>query len=321
MTVTTHSTATTPPVQRAAQWNAVIAETYFPLQLTFGDAATFNGQLERRVIGPVSISRLQTASMQYERRPRHISGAVEEEYLITIPRRSPVDFRQLGRDVRCEPGGFLLERGGEPYKFSYGAANELCVLKISKAVLSEKLRHPDRFCAKIFDGSNGVGGLFTMFAQQIFTHAPQDNNSSQVLGRHLIELLALSLNGQSDAHEGARSSVREAHLRRAEAMIRTSLANPALSPDLVADACGISKRYLHELFSGANITVSQYIREQRLIAARDILELPNPAAIAEIAYRFGFSDQAQFSRLFKAMFGKTPSGYRAKQDGGFEKLS
>jgi AraC-like DNA-binding protein len=312
MTMTIHSTATTSPAQRAGHWDAVIAETYFPLHLTFRDAATFDGQLERRVIGPVSMSRLQTEAMQYERRPRHISEAREEEYLITIPRRSPVEFRQLGRDVRCDPGGFLLERGDEPYKFSYAAANDLCVLKISKAVLSEKLRQPDRFCAKIFDGTTGVGGLFTMFAQKIFSQAPLNANSEQVLGRQLIELLALSLDRQSDADDGVKSSVRAAHLRRAEAMIRTSLADPALSPELVADACGISKRYLHELFSGANITVSQYIREQRLIAARDILELPNHAPIAEIAYRFGFSDQAQFSRLFKAMFGRTPSGYRAR---------
>lgn len=317
MTVTTHSTATTAPAQRAGHWNTVIAETYFPLQLTFRDAATFEGLLERRVVGSVSMSRLQTEAMQYERRPRHISEACEEEYLVTIPRRSPVEFRQLGRDVRCDPGGFLLERGDEPYKFSYGTANDLCVLKISKPVLCEKLRHPDRFCAKVFDGSNGVGGLFTVFAQQIFAQAPQDSKSAQVLGRQMIELLALSLDAQSDADDGVRSSVREAHLRRAEAMICANLANPALSPDTVSEACGISKRYLHELFSGANVTVSQYIREQRLIAARDILELPSPAPIAEIAYRFGFSDQAQFSRLFKAMFGQTPSGYRARQENTF----
>lgn len=230
-----------------------------------------------------------------------------------------MEFRQLGRDVRCDPGGFLLERGDEPYKFSYGAPNDLCVLKVSKPVLCEKLRHPDRFCAKVFDGSTGVGGLFTMYAQNIFPQAPPDSKSAQVLGRQLIELLALSLDAQSDADDGVRSSVRAAHLRRAEDMIRASLSNPALSPEMVSDACGISKRYLHELFSGANVTVSQYIREQRLIAARNILELPNPPPIAEIAYRYGFSDQAQFSRLFKAMFGQTPSGYRARHEGGFRK--
>ena len=59
--------------------------------------------------------------------------------------------------------------------------------------------------------------------------------------------------------------------------------------------------------------MSQQIREQRLTAARDMLQMPHPGPMSDIAYRFGFSDQAQFSRLFKAMFGQTPSGYRASQ--------
>jgi AraC-like DNA-binding protein len=109
--------------------------------------------------------------------------------------------------------------------------------------------------------------------------------------------------------------VRTAHLKRAEEVIRRNLSNPDLSPDLVADACGISKRYLHELFADGNATVSQLIREQRLIAARNLLAMSNPGPMSDIAYRFGFSDQAQFSRLFKAMFGQTPSGYRASLTG------
>jgi AraC-like DNA-binding protein len=44
-----------------------------------------------------------------------------------------------------------------------------------------------------------------------------------------------------------------------------------------------------------------------------MLQTPDPGPMSDIAYRFGFSDQAQFSRLFKAMFGQTPSGYRAAQ--------
>jgi AraC-like DNA-binding protein len=52
-----------------------------------------------------------------------------------------------------------------------------------------------------------------------------------------------------------------------------------------------------------------------------MLDLPNAAPMAEIAYRFGFSDQAQFSRLFKAMFGQTPSSYRARQSASFGALA
>lgn len=312
MPFTTQTTAHVAPAERADHWTRVIAETYFPLQLAFRDAARFTGRLERQDLGQVSLSRLRTEGMLYERRPRHIAGGGEEEYLITIPRSSPVEFRQLGREMRCDPGGFIVERGHEPYRFAYADANDLYVLKVTRRVLGEKLRDPDRFCAQVFDGRAGMGGLFTTMAQHMMDAGGADPAGAQVLGRHLVELLSLALQGQADTG-GARTAVRAAHLRRAEDVIRRELKNPELSPDLVAEACGISKRYLHELFSDANATVSQYIREQRLIAARDMLDLPGNAPIAEIAYRFGFSDQAQFSRLFRAAFGQTPSGYRAQR--------
>lgn len=307
-----HSTDRLPASARAGHWNAVIAEAYFPLDLTFRDAARFEGQLELGSVGDVSLSRLRTEPVQYERHRHHISGATQEEYLITIPRQSPVDFRQLGREVCCDPGGFILERGDEPYRFFYSAANDLCVLKVAKPVLATKLRNPDRYCALVFNGREGIGSLFTTMAQQIQKHGASDPISGAVLGRHLVELLALALDRTSDVDTGAGSSVREAHRRRAEAVILKDLSNPDLSPETIAEAVGISKRYLHELFAEVNSTVSQYVREQRLRAARDLMMMPNLGQMSDIAYRFGFSDQAQFSRLFKAMFGQTPSGFRAE---------
>jgi AraC-like DNA-binding protein len=160
-----------------------------------------------------------------------------------------------------------------------------------------------------------LGGLFTTMAQQVQAQAPADAAAGDVLGRQLIELLALAIDRSGEMADGAQSAVRTAHLKRAEEVIRRNLSNPDLSPDLVADACGISKRYLHEIFADGNATVSQLIREQRLIAARNLLAMSNPGPMSDIAYRFGFSDQAQFSRLFKAMFGQTPSGYRASLTG------
>ncbi|MDO8882067.1 MAG: helix-turn-helix domain-containing protein [Pseudotabrizicola sp.] len=312
MNIRSHSTDSLPASARADHWNAVIARAYFPLDLTFRNAASFQGTLDMKDAGDVSLSRLRTEAVQYERHRHHIAAASEEQYLITIPRQSPVEFRQLGREVRCDPGGFILERGDEPYRFSYGAANDLCVLKIDKPLLAERLRNPDLFCAHVINGREGIGSLFTTMAQQVQRTGAEDPASGRVLGRHLIELLALALDRGADIEQGAGSSVRAAHRRRAEEVIRRNLAQGTLSPETVAEGCGISKRYLHELFSDVNCTVSQFIREQRLLAARDLLLMPNPGPMSDVAYRFGFSDQAQFSRLFKAKFGQTPSGFRAE---------
>lgn len=310
MDVTAYSTAGSAPATRSAEWSRVIADTYFPLQLTFREPAGFSGQLERRSMGQVSLSRLATSPMQYERQPRHISATAQEEYLITVPRRGPVDFRQLGRDVRCDPGGFILERGDEPYCFSYAQPNELCVLKVPKPALAEKLRNPDRFCAQVIDARSGLPKLLTGMMAQLQTLAQAEAHAASVLGRQIVEVLAIALDERLDRDDGVRSAVRAGHLRRAERVIRQNLSNPALSPDFVADRCGISKRYLHELFGDTSKTVAQFIREERLFAARDAISSSRALSMAEIAYRFGFSDQAQFSRLFKMQFGMTPSDCR-----------
>ena len=128
----------------------------------------------------------------------------------------------------------------------------------------------------------------------------------------MLELLGLALDEIGDASASNLSAVRAAHISRVEKFIRENLKNPDLSPDLIAENCGISKRYLHDLFKDVNGTVSQRIRDHRLIAARDRLAAAPGLPISEVSYRFGFADQAQFSRLFKTKFGMTPSAFRAE---------
>ena len=311
MVFTVFSTMGFQPQDRADYWHNAVTDAYFPLLLHFTKPLDFQGRLARCAINNIGLSRLTSAPISYERRRRHIREAREEEYLITIPRQSPVEFRQLGRNVRCEPGGFILERGDEPYRFLYSDHNDLYVMKVSKKDLSERVRDPDNLCAQVFNGSSGIGALFTNMTERLFAEANAMTDGTElVLSRQLLELLSLALKGNANAVTSSASAVRSAHIKRVEDYIRQNLSDPALSPDIVAEACGISKRYLHDLFKDVNATVSKQIRDQRLLAARDRLEMPTITSIADISYRFGFSDQAHFSRLFRAKFGMSPSSYR-----------
>lgn len=312
----TFSTATTEPQHRSSKWNAVVNDAYFPLELQFRDPIHFNGQLSRMSMGHVGMSRLTSDPLSYERRRAHIREAREEEYLITLPRATSVEFRQLGREVRCDPGGFIIERGDEPYRFLYENPNDLFVLKVGRKALEERVRQPDRFCAKVFNATSGTAGLFASMVDQAQSKfADLGAAAGETVGRQLLELLGLALDETVDASSSNLSAVRTAHISRVEKFIRENLKNPNLSPDLIAESCGISKRYLHDLFKDVNGTVSQQIRDQRLIAARDRLTTAPGLPISEVSYRFGFSDQAQFSRLFKNKFGITPSAFKAEISG------
>lgn len=314
---TSITTSATRPPDRSRHWHEAIASAYFPLDLRFREADRFSGDLTTWRFGDVSISRLTSDSLQYLRLPHHFRGAREEEFLVTVPAKAEVYFSQSGRDVKCRPGGFILERSSEPYQFSHAEPADMWVLKVDADALTGRLRAPDRFCTLQFEANNGAGGLFNDMLQLLparFDGMTQEARAT--VGRQLVDLLVLAIKADDRVLTSGNSTVRAAHLARIEAYIRTNLHEFDLGPERIAQACGISTRYLHELFKDTDQTVRGWIRDQRLAACRDALADPNNnQTAAEIAYRWGFSDQTQFSRVFKAHFGVPPGEFREKARG------
>jgi AraC-like DNA-binding protein len=110
----------------------------------------------------------------------------------------------------------------------------------------------------------------------------------------------------------AESSRPAALFRGIQAYIDQSLANPELSPAVIAAAQHISERYLYLLFAGQGVTVAGWIRDRRLQRCRQDLADPalRDSPVAAIGTRWGFASPAQFSRVFRKTFGVAPGQYR-----------
>ena len=91
------------------------------------------------------------------------------------------------------------------------------------------------------------------------------------MGQQLVDLLVLALKADERTLTTGNSTVREAHLTRIEAFVRRNMGDPELDPEAIARGCGISTRYLHELFRDTNQTLGSWIRDQRLEACREAL--------------------------------------------------
>jgi len=302
----------TEPEWRSRHWHEAIASAYFPLDLEFREPDRFTGELKIWQLGDVSLSRLTSEALRYQRLSHHYLNEQEEHFLITVPTKSEIFFSQCGKDVRCNPGGFIIERSHEPYEFSHAEAADLWVLKIEAKALAHQIRSPDRFCSMEFDATNGAGGLFSDMLHLVPRRFPtMSEESRSVLGRQLSDMLILSLKSDERTLTSGASTVRAAHLTRIESFVRKKLDRFDLDPEMVARGCEISTRYLHELMRDTNQTLGQWIREQRLEACRETLkDSNNRQTVAEIAYRWGFGDHAQFSRAFKAHFGLSPKEFR-----------
>ncbi|TCT10551.1 AraC-like DNA-binding protein [Tepidamorphus gemmatus] len=308
-----YSAAQAAPEERKRFWDEVISRTYFPLELQFHDTPSFSGSVDAWSLGAVSLSRNVSDGMVYRRHERHLLHEREEHYLITIPERSEICFTQDGKDVRCRPGAFLVERSHLPYEFSYADPNALWVLKVPAATLRARIGHPERLATLSFDATRGIGALFVDMVRLAAPRLDEMDEAARGLtGRHMVELLAMSVEADDRVLASGASPVQSAHLHRVERFIRAHLARSDLTPQTIAEGCGISVRYLHQLFENQGATVSEWVRRQRLMMCDEALSDPNcRQSISDLAYQWGFSDQAQFSRHYKAFFGRTPSETRA----------
>lgn len=297
---------------RARHWEAAVGRTYFSLQLQFQDAERFEGALSSWRLGDLSLSRLASSPLCYRRLKTHLQDVSDEQYLVTVPRLSGIRFAQGGRETRCDPGAFLLEHGHSPYEFSYGKDNSLWVLKVPGALMRGHLRAPGRYCALSFDAARGPGWLFASYVDLIGRQLLRGEDASrELLAQQLVDLLVCSVQADARGLNPGDSAVRAAHLCRIESYARQHLSDCDLTPERVAQACGISVRYLHALYRDVGQTFMQWLHGQRLDRADQALRAAfPPVSVAGVAQQWGFADQSHFSRLFKRRFGYTPGEAR-----------
>ncbi|CAH0142176.1 Transcriptional activator FeaR [Pseudomonas sp. Bi70] len=99
---------------------------------------------------------------------------------------------------------------------------------------------------------------------------------------------------------------------QAQRLIEESLSQPNLTPVNLANRLQISLRQLYRLFEEQDDSVCRYIQRTRLQRSASDLANPNMRreSITSIAYKWGFTDSAHFSRAFKKQFEQSPKDYR-----------
>lgn len=184
-------------------------------------------------------------------------------------------------------------------------------LIVPRRRLAPLLTHPDSLQGACVDPDGGAGILFSNFVVTLFSVAPTLTPVDASLSvRTLLDLAAMAFNGialNGDLPELAQ----HAELMRVQNYIKERLSSPALEPDSVAEGVGMSRARLYRLFAPIG-GVAEYIREQRLRRClADLLSAKHvQRQIADIAYRWGFSDPVHFAKAFRQRFGRTPSDAR-----------
>lgn len=161
----------------------------------------------------------------------------------------------------------------------------------------------------------GVGAMGIDLARSIARQLDHlDRHDLLSIEATLSDLLVSCLSHVDDTRAEDSTSVQLGHLRRVCRTIEAQLGDAELSLEALARVEGWSTRYLQKLFKAGSTSFGEYVKERRLERCR--LDLSNAAlahfTIAELCFRWGFGDAANFSRAFTARFGLSPKAYRAQ---------
>jgi AraC-like DNA-binding protein len=124
----------------------------------------------------------------------------------------------------------------------------------------------------------------------------------------LLTFLRSSFIDQSDS--GWRSNAEPPLVQKAREYIDKHKMEP-LSLSAVAQAAGASVFHFCKVFrKSTGLKFTDYVARVRLEDARTQLLNPN-RRISEVAYDVGFQSLTQFNRMFKRVFGQSPTKFRS----------
>jgi len=274
-------------------------------------STTFEGRIEHYDVGDLRICRLLARQHRVVRTPerRHDNQNLLK---VAVQLKGASYFEQNNRGVLLTPGNWSIYDTTKPYTVSSIGDIELLTLLIPRARIAAPRLNLDDLLVRGFRGNIGAGKL----AFQVMTTAfAEMANVSPEQEWEIVGAISQLIRSTMLEAAGVRTglSVKEQWRERIKAYIEEHLRDPGLSLDEVAAALNCSKRYIHKLFEAEGTTASEYIWKLRLARCRE--QLADPASghksITEIAYSWGFSDSAHFSRAFKESFHLSPRAFRS----------
>jgi AraC-like DNA-binding protein len=290
--------------------------TFAPFGLTRTTASQdrgdpFDGNMLSGEFGPVRLCRITARSHPEGRPGRHTAERSIASYKLVFQLRGTVHLEQGARRTVLRPGQWSIYDVSRPYTMcNMEETDQLAIILPQR----KEFDFAQQLLRAAIDESFEISGMSTVLFNTARTALDQaasiGNASNAELGEMLSELAKLAVN----AHVRSRPRVttQETARDRIKAYVLRNLSDEDLNLDRIACALHCSKRYLHKVFSDGEGTLTQFIWDMRLERCREDLLDPRLAgcSITQIAFSWGFTNSAHFSRAFRNRFGCSARTYR-----------
>jgi AraC-like DNA-binding protein len=318
MLETVFRTEDLPAADRFDSWYQMIRDAILPAVVQVDQADDFRASTRVLNLGAVQVYAMDVPTVRVSRPPKLVRQSDPEQCNLVFNLRGAYGFAHGRQCTALGADDLMFYDSSRPFDGWTAGHGHDGQTHLQVQFPREMLPNPalvDRhFGERLPAGGNGVRTLLAGYLRQLVAPAAAYRGvDSAGLAVVTMDLIATLLAHESDAARSLPPEVRHRGLLvRIYEFMRQRLDDPDLSPEVVAAAHHISTRYLHKLFQGEEMSIAAWIRRHRLEGChRDLADPRHHArSIQAIAARWGFTDKAHFSRLFRRTYGLTASDYR-----------
>ncbi|WP_306839309.1 helix-turn-helix domain-containing protein [Catenuloplanes nepalensis] len=279
---------------------ALAARDLPPLRGGRHASGDFRAGVVSRDLGPLRLTELVTPPGECFRDARIVRDSDVAMWQIDVMARGRVRVEHGGADTVLGPADLMLIDPVRPVRFASSESRHVTMM-VPRSALRLGAGAADRLTGVRIPGDSGPGALVSALARDMTRtlggglRADEEVRSAAAV----IELISVALSARlGDVRPAPDDELRG----RITGYIEARLADPRLTPAMVAAAHHLSVRRLHRLFEDEPLTVAALIRTRRLRRCHADLA-GSGRTVAAVAFRWGFADPAHFSRLFKATYG------------------
>ena len=263
--------------------------------------------ITRRSIAQLQLSHVRIEGPQTLRwTPAMIARCTRPTFVLIRMRAGHGWLHHRGGEIPLRADECMLLDGREPYEIALAGGSESLWLSLPYDRIEVCLPDPALAVAVPLGTLEPWGAMLCDVMDTI--HADGGVSSPPLLVRNVCTALALAV--------GSIEVRSTSHSRKTFNSLQRTLADLASTCNVtvaeIAQAHGISPRYVHAIFSANGTSCGRELIRVRLERARRLLLDPAQKcrSIDELAWQCGFSDSGHFRRRFRATFGVPPSAMR-----------
>jgi AraC family transcriptional regulator, positive regulator of tynA and feaB len=273
---------------------------------------SYAGQIAATRCDGLQIVKFNGQRESLERTRSHVAADGASHFEIVVPLSESVSIFHGGRRTTLSPGQLMAVDMAEPSTFEHASSLTAIAFAFPRTDIACRLGNPEQVCGRPLVRHPLLAASLSFISAFADSANSMDSHCFTIGVRHIRDLIALVMLDNVDTYS-CESAVRAATLVRIKKLIAARLRDPDLDLASIASAAGISVRYVQSLFQATGSTAQQFIREQRLRHAADLLANPHRiVTVTEIALGSGFSSSSHFASAFKGFFDCTPSEFRRR---------